>query len=108
MAARTGARWESLALSTMLWARDAGPRTATRRLTGELRDALTPRRLLDADRAVGLAGGLAQAGDTTTAMTLLEQADPSDPALAPLLRDPLLRPLHRSARFQRVQARASR
>ena len=108
MAARTGARWESLALSTMLWARDAGPRTATRRLTGELRDALTPRRLLDADRAVGLAGGLAQAGDTTTALTLLEQADPSDPALAPLLRDPLLRPLHRSARFQRVQARASR
>lgn len=108
MAARTGARWESLALSTMLWAREQGARMAGRRLSGDVRDALVPRRVLEAERAVGLAAALAQSGDTATALTLLERANPSDPGLRALLLDPLLQPLQRSARFRDLRTRASR
>ncbi|HMN08602.1 MAG TPA: serine/threonine-protein kinase, partial [Gemmatimonadaceae bacterium] len=108
MAARTGARWESLALSTMLRVREEGTGAAARRLTGEVRAALTPRRPLDAERAVGLAAALAQVGDTATALTILEQGNRDDPGMRTLLMDPLLHPLRRSARFDAVRRDASR
>lgn len=81
---------------------------AGRRLSGDVRDALVPRRVLEAERAVGLAAALAQSGDTATALTLLERANPSDPGLRALLLDPLLQPLQRSARFRDLRTRASR
>jgi hypothetical protein len=65
LAARTGARWEALALTTMLKARELGAAAARERLTGELRDALVPVRMLDAERAVALAVALAQVGDSS-------------------------------------------
>ncbi len=108
MAARTGARWESLALSTMLRVREEGTGAAARRLTGEVRAALTPRRPLDAERAVGLAAALAQVGDTATALTILEQGNRDAPGMRTLLMDPLLHPLRRSARFDAVRRDASR
>ncbi len=108
MAARTGARWESLALSTMLRVREEGTGAAARRLTGEVRAALTPRRPLDAERAVGLAAALAQVGDTATALTILEQGNRDAPGMRTLLMDPLLHPLRRSARFDAVRRDVSR
>jgi aminoglycoside phosphotransferase (APT) family kinase protein len=107
LAARTGAKWEALALTTMLKSRELGPREARERLTPELRAALTPRRVLDAEHAVALAVALAQVRDTSTALTLLELAS-NDSRLPELLADPLLAPLHRSARFTRLRQSARR
>jgi serine/threonine protein kinase len=106
LAARTGARWEALALTTMLKARELGAAAARERLTGELRDALVPVRMLDAERAVALAVALAQVGDTATALTLLERASPMDSRLPQLLADPLLAPLHASSRYVEVMRQA--
>jgi serine/threonine protein kinase len=106
LAARTGARWEALALTTMLRASELGPAVARVRIMPEVRAALQPRRTLDADRAVALAGALAQVGDTATALTLLELAGAPDSRLPVLLADPLLDPVRSSARFDRVRRRA--
>lgn len=108
LSARTGARWEALALSSMLRAREEGRGAAARRLLEEVRAALTPRRTLEVEHAIGLATALAQVGDTATALTILEQANRRDPRLRTLLLDPMLHPLRRSARFEVVRADAGR
>jgi hypothetical protein len=107
LASRTGAKWEALALTTMLKARELGAAEARARLTPELRDALVPQRSLEAERAVALAVALAQVGDTATALTLLERANSGDSRLAQLLTDPLLAPLHSSGRFAQLLKRAT-
>ncbi len=107
LASRTGAKWEALALTTMLKARELGAAEARARLTPELRAALVPQRSLEAERAVALAVALAQVGDTATALTLLERANAGDSRLAQLLTDPLLAPLHSSGRFAQLLKRAT-
>lgn len=107
LASRTGAKWEALALTTMLKARELGAAEARARLTPELRAALIPRRALEAERAVALAVALAQVGDTATALTLLERANSGDSRMASLLTDPLLAPLHASGRFAELVKRAT-
>ena len=102
LASRTGARWEALALTTMLKARELGAAEARARLTPELRAALIPQRLLDPERAVALAVALAQVGDTATALTMLERAPAGDSRLTQLLSDPLLAPLRSSRRFAQL------
>jgi hypothetical protein len=106
LAARTGARWEALALSTMLRARELGPGAARASLRGELREALVPARMLDAERAIALAVALAQVGDTATALTMIERASPMDSRLPQLLADPLLAPIQKSERYREVVQRA--
>jgi predicted Ser/Thr protein kinase len=106
LAARTGARWEALALSTILKARELGPGAARASLRGELRDALVPQRMLDAERAIALAVALAQVGDTATALTMIERASPMDSRLSQLLADPLLAPIQKSERYRDVLQRA--
>jgi tetratricopeptide (TPR) repeat protein len=106
LAARTGARWEALALSTMLKARELGPGAARASLAGELREALVPQRMLDAERAIALAVALAQVGDTATALTMIERASPMDSRLPQLLADPLLAPIEKSQRYRDVLQRA--
>ena len=107
LGARTGVRWEALALTTMLNSLDLGPAEARERILPELRAALSPRRVLDAERAVALAAAVVQVGDTGTALTLLELAGTPDSRLAQLLSDPLLTPLRSSARFEAVRRRAA-
>ncbi len=105
LAARTGARFEALALATQLRTQEMGGEYAYSYLLSELRDALTPRRTLDAERAVWLAAALAQTGDTAVALTILEQANVRDARMHELLADPLLDPIRRSERFDRVMRR---
>ena len=104
---RSGARWEALALTTGLRVGEVGRAEALAGLRSELRSALTPRRPLDAERAVAIATALVLVGDHATAITLLELAGPLDQRLLRLLADPLLAPLRPNERFQRLRARAA-
>lgn len=108
LGARTGAEWEALALATALRVRESGRTAAIHALAPTVNVALTPRRRLHAARAAWLAAALAQTGDSSTALTMLEQADTSDSQLVALLSDPLLAPLRGSARFKEVVRRVAR
>jgi hypothetical protein len=105
MAARTGARWEVLALETALRAQRDGRSVARARLTEDVTAALTPRRMLEPDRAFGLARALMVAGDERTALAVLQQTRAPDPTAAPLFDDPTFAPLAKDPRFAALRRR---
>jgi hypothetical protein len=106
LAARMGRQWEALSMSTVLTARSSGRAAARARLQGAVRSALSPRRTLGPDHAVGLAGALVAVGDRATALTLLERAEKNG-RLRALLADPLLNPVRSSPRFRRLERGSS-
>lgn len=105
MAARTGRRWEVLALETGLRAQRDGRSAAREYLAEDVKAALVPRRMLEPARAFGLARALVAAGDKSTALTVLGQTRSPDPTAGPLFDDPAFAALARDPRFQALRRR---
>ncbi|MEO7965460.1 MAG: serine/threonine-protein kinase [Gemmatimonadaceae bacterium] len=99
LANRTDGRYGVMALQTALLIDRDGRAAARASLSDEVRRALTPRRMLDPERAFGLARALVVVADTATALTVLEQTTAPDPTAAPRFADPALAPLAQDPRF---------